>query len=121
MLLAFLFWLSEGESLIRLPLAPEGDIKVELPPLMFRSPVSVSEGEEEEADEDETSEEFPEDDEESDLDEEPIGSGRAPPRVEPGHVSGIFPGRCWNSRTGRWSKSSPRGGYVYSVHATAFR
>jgi hypothetical protein len=65
MLLAFLFWLSNGESLIRLQLAPESDIKVELPPLMFVSPVSVSEGED--VDEDETREEFPEEDEESEL------------------------------------------------------
>ena len=70
MLLAFLFWLSDGESLIRLPLASEADIKVELPPLMFVSPVSVSEGEEDVTDEDESGEEFTEDDEESDLDEE---------------------------------------------------
>ena len=67
MLLAFLFWLSNGESLIRLQLAPESDIKVELPPLMFVSPVSVSEGEGEDVDEDETGEEFPEEDEESEL------------------------------------------------------
>ena len=53
MLLAFLFWLSNGESLIRLQVAPESDIKVELPPLMFVSPVSVSEGEGEDVDEDE--------------------------------------------------------------------
>jgi hypothetical protein len=46
-------------------LAPESDIKVELPPLMFVSPVSVSEGED--VDEDETGEEFPEEDEESEL------------------------------------------------------
>ena len=70
MLLVFPFWLSEGESLIRLPLASEADIKVELPPLMFVSPVSVSEGEEDVTDEDETGEEFTEDDEESGLDEE---------------------------------------------------
>jgi hypothetical protein len=70
MLLAFLFWLSGGESLIRLPLASEGDIKVELPPLMFVSPVCVSEGEEDVTDEGETGEEFAEDDEESDIDEE---------------------------------------------------
>jgi hypothetical protein len=69
MLLAFLFWLSDGESLIRLPLASEVDIKVELPPLMFVSPVSVSEGEEDVTDEDETGEEFTEYDEESDIDE----------------------------------------------------
>jgi hypothetical protein len=70
MLLAFLFWLSDGESLIRLPLASEVDIRVEVPPLMFVSPVSVSEGEEDETDEDETGEEFTEYDEESELDEE---------------------------------------------------
>lgn len=74
MLLAFLFWLSDGESLIRLPLAPESEIKVELPPLMFVSPVSVNEGEgeEDEVDEDGTGEEFAdEEDEETDpLDEE---------------------------------------------------
>ena len=69
MLLAFLFWLSDGESLIRLPLASEVDIKVELPPLMFVSPVSVSEGEEDVTDEDETGEEFTEYDEESEIDE----------------------------------------------------
>jgi hypothetical protein len=67
MLLAFLFWLSNGESLIRLQVAPESDIKVELPPLMFVSPVSVSEGEGEDVDEDETGEELPEEDEESEL------------------------------------------------------
>jgi len=72
MFLAFLFWLSDGESLIRLPLASESEIKVELPPLMFVGAVSVSEGEGEEIDEDETSEEFAEDeDEETEvLDEE---------------------------------------------------
>jgi hypothetical protein len=70
MLLAFLFWLSDGESLIRLPLAAEADIKVELPPLMFVSPVSVSEGEEDVTDDDETVEGFTEDDDEDDLDEE---------------------------------------------------
>lgn len=64
MLLAFLFWLSDGESLIRLPLALESEIKVELPPLMYLSPVSVSEGEGEEVDEEETNEEFAEEDEE---------------------------------------------------------
>jgi hypothetical protein len=72
MLLAFLFWLSDGESLIRLPLASESEIKVELPPLMFLSPVSVSEGEGEEVDEDETGEECAEeyDEETGLLDEE---------------------------------------------------
>jgi hypothetical protein len=62
MLLAFLFWLSDGESLIRLPLAPQCEIKVELPPLTFVSPVGVSEGEGEEFDEDETGDDFAEED-----------------------------------------------------------
>jgi hypothetical protein len=72
MLLAFLFWLSDGESLIRLSLASESEIKIELPPLMFVSPVSVSEGEGEEVDEDETGEEFADDEDEETgfLDEE---------------------------------------------------
>lgn len=69
MLLAFLFWLSDGESLIRLPLASGSEIKVELPPLMFVSPVSVIEGED--VDEDETGEEFAEEeDEETELPDE---------------------------------------------------
>ncbi|MCL4782606.1 MAG: hypothetical protein KJZ70_06185, partial [Bryobacterales bacterium] len=64
MLLAFLFWLSDGESLIRLPLGSESEIKVELPPLMFVSPVSVTEDEGEEVDEDEIGEEFTEEEDE---------------------------------------------------------
>jgi hypothetical protein len=68
MLLTFLFWLSDGESMIRVPLHLEDDLVVEVPPLMFVSPVGMSEGEEEEADEDETSEEFNEEDEEQDTD-----------------------------------------------------
>ena len=72
MLLAFLFWLSNGESMIRLPLHMEDDLVVEVPPLQFVSPVGVSEGEEEEIDDDETIEEFTEEDEyeEDDFDGE---------------------------------------------------
>ena len=68
MFLTFLFWLSDGESMIRLPLHLDDDLVVEVPPLMFVSPVGMSEGEEEEADEDETSEESNEEDEDQDTD-----------------------------------------------------
>ena len=68
MLLTFLFWLSDGESTIRLPLHLEDDLVVELPPLMFVSPVGMSESEEDEVDEDDTSEEFTEEDEDEELD-----------------------------------------------------
>lgn len=73
MLLAFLFWLSDGESMIRLPLHLDDDLVVEVPPLMFFSTVGVNEGEEEEFDEEEPYEDFAEEDddeEESDSDDE---------------------------------------------------
>jgi hypothetical protein len=72
MLLTLLFWLSDGESMIRLPLHMDDDLVVEVPPLMFISPVGMNEGEEEEFDEDETSEELTEEDEDeqSDFDDE---------------------------------------------------
>lgn len=72
MLLAFLFWLSYGESMIRLPLHMEDDLVVEVPPLQFVSPVGVSEEEEEDVDDDETIDEFTEEDEfeEEDIDDE---------------------------------------------------
>ena len=71
LLLTFLFWLSNGESTIRLPLHMEDDLVVEVPPLMFVSPVGITEGKEDESDEDDTSTEFPEEDEEeSEFDEE---------------------------------------------------
>jgi hypothetical protein len=67
MLLAFLFWLSNGESTVRLPLHLEDDLVIEVPPMQFISPVGMSEGEEVESDDDETEEEFTD---ESDYDEE---------------------------------------------------
>lgn len=70
MLLTLLFWLSDGESMIRLPLHLDDDLVAEVPPLMFVSPVGMSEGEEEEIDEEEGSEEFTEEYDESDFDEE---------------------------------------------------
>jgi hypothetical protein len=75
MLLAFLFWLSDGESLIRLPLHSKDDLLVEVPPLMFVSSVGISEGQEAESNEDETGEddyyeEFTGDDKESESEEE---------------------------------------------------
>lgn len=66
MFLTFLFWLSDRESLIRLPLHLEGDLTVEVPTLIFASPVDMSEGEEEHVDEDETIEE----EDESEFDDE---------------------------------------------------
>lgn len=42
MFLTFLFWLSDGESMIRLPLHLDDDLVVEVPPLMFVSPVGMS-------------------------------------------------------------------------------
>jgi hypothetical protein len=68
MLLTLLFWLSDGESMIRLPLHMDDDLVVEVPPLMFISPVGMNEGEEEEFDEDETSEELTEEDEDEQPD-----------------------------------------------------
>ena len=63
MLLAFLFWLSSGESTIRLPLHMEDDLVVEVPPLQFVSSVGVTEGEEEEIEDDDTVEQYGEEDE----------------------------------------------------------
>lgn len=75
MLLTLLFWLSEGESVIRLPLHSTDDLLVEIPPLMFVSSVGISEGAEEEINEDETSEdesgeEFTDEDEEFESEDE---------------------------------------------------
>jgi hypothetical protein len=46
----------------------DDDLVVEVPPLMFISPVGMNEGEEEEFDEDETSEELTEEDEDEQPD-----------------------------------------------------
>ena len=54
--------------MIRLPLHMDDDLVVEVPPLMFISPVGMNEGEEEEFDEDETSEELTEEDEDEQPD-----------------------------------------------------
>jgi hypothetical protein len=62
MVLAFLFWLSNGESTIRLPLHLENDLVVEVPPLQFVSPVGANEGEEVETDDDDAEEAFDEED-----------------------------------------------------------
>lgn len=66
MLLAFLFWLSNGESMIRVPLHLDDDLVVEVPPIRFVSPIGVTEGEEEEVDDDEIADEFAEDEHEDD-------------------------------------------------------
>lgn len=67
-LLTFLYWLSDWESMIRLPLHLRDDLVVEVPPLVFVSPVGMSEGEEEGLYEDEITEEFTCEDEEEECD-----------------------------------------------------
>lgn len=44
MLLASLYWLSNGESLLRVPLHLHDDLIVEVPPIFYTSPVSIQEG-----------------------------------------------------------------------------
>jgi hypothetical protein len=44
MLLALLYWLSEGESLLRIPLHLDDDLLIEVPPIFYTSPVSIQEG-----------------------------------------------------------------------------
>ena len=44
MLLALLHWLSEGESLLRIPLHLDDDLLIEVPPIFYTSPVSIPEG-----------------------------------------------------------------------------
>ena len=44
MLLALLYWLSGGESLLRVPVHLDDDLLIEVPPIFFTSPVSVQEG-----------------------------------------------------------------------------
>jgi hypothetical protein len=44
MLLALLYWLSEGESLLRVPLHLDDDLLIEVPPIFYTSPVSIQEG-----------------------------------------------------------------------------
>jgi hypothetical protein len=58
MLLSLLYWASGGESLLRIPLHLDDDLLVEVPPIFFTSPVSVSEGEAGEQDSDDPDIEF---------------------------------------------------------------
>jgi hypothetical protein len=44
MLLALLYRLSVGESVLRIPLHLSDDLLVEVPPLLYTSPVSIHEG-----------------------------------------------------------------------------
>ena len=44
MLLALLSWLSDGESLLRVPLHLDDDLLIEVPPIFYTSPVSIQEG-----------------------------------------------------------------------------
>ena len=41
MLLAMIYWLSEGESLLRVPLHLDDDLLIEVPPIFYTSPVSI--------------------------------------------------------------------------------
>jgi hypothetical protein len=41
MLLAFLYWLSDGSSLLTIPVNPSEGVILRLPPLLFQSPVSL--------------------------------------------------------------------------------
>ena len=58
MLLSLLYWASGGESILRIPLHLDDDLLVEVPPIFFTSPVSVSEGEAAEQDPDDPDIEF---------------------------------------------------------------
>ncbi len=44
MLLALLYWLSDGESLLRVPLHLDDDLLIDVPPIFYTSPVSIQEG-----------------------------------------------------------------------------
>ena len=70
MLLAFLYWLSEGSNLLTIPSGPTEGIIVRLPPLVFRSPVSIlATTEQDEVDEDDPTPDSEEDFLEDDTDE----------------------------------------------------
>ncbi|HEY1215048.1 MAG TPA: toll/interleukin-1 receptor domain-containing protein [Bryobacteraceae bacterium] len=61
MLLASLYWLSGGESLLRVPLHLDDDLLVEVPPIFYTSPVSIQEGDAVEVDLDDPDIEFVDD------------------------------------------------------------
>ncbi len=67
MLLAFLYWLSGGETVVRVALATDQHLLIELPPIAYASPVSIneedgSEGDSDDPDEDVTAEALEEED-----------------------------------------------------------
>jgi hypothetical protein len=68
MLLTFLYWLAEGSSLLTIPVNPTEGLVLRLPPVLFRSPVSLPVAESTDDDEDdptpEPDEEYLEDDSE---------------------------------------------------------
>lgn len=67
MLLALLYWLSEGESLLRVPLHLNDDLLIEVPPIFYTSPVSIQEGDAVDQDLDDSDMDF--------LDEEVLEDG----------------------------------------------
>ncbi|WP_216842979.1 toll/interleukin-1 receptor domain-containing protein [Granulicella sp. S190] len=62
MLLAFLYWLSQGSNALSIPVSPDESIELRLPPMFFRSPVGLPAADE--------SQEPDEDDPTPDLEEE---------------------------------------------------
>jgi hypothetical protein len=67
LLLSMLFWLSEGESVLRVPMSLEDDMFVEVPPIVFTSPVGVQDDVTEELDLDDPDIDF---EDEEDLNDE---------------------------------------------------
>jgi len=61
MLLAFVFWLSEGETVVRVPLSADQDLAIEVPPIAYTSPVSILEDGDQQADADDPDLDFLED------------------------------------------------------------
>lgn len=70
MLLATLYWLSEGESLLRVPLHLNDDLLIEVPPIFYTSPVSIQEGDAVDQDLDDPDMEFIDEEVLEDEDEE---------------------------------------------------
>ena len=69
MMLAFLYWVGDGTSVLNVPVADEEDLVLTLPPLAFVSPVSITDGSTADEDMDDPEIEFVIDDEEG-LDDE---------------------------------------------------
>lgn len=65
MLLSFLFWVSDGTTVLDIPVAPDDALVLSLPPMSFSCPVGVREADESsERDEEDPEIEYLNDDEE---------------------------------------------------------